>query len=149
MRPAEHTIDSVCERLARHHPEGEPMVRRAYEVAATADVALAAESLSAAALLAELRLDPPAIAAALLEGAGLAPAALRERFGEDTEALVEGVRRVTTMAWDREGGEVAENLRKMFMAIAADVRVVIVALALRLRDMRSLRARPLIYPSWR
>src|SRR5690606_41873457 len=59
----------------------------------------------------------------------------------DALPIFDGVRRVATMRWDRSAGDDGESLRKMFMAIAADVRVVIVALALRLRDMRGLRLR--------
>src|SRR5690606_39790214 len=99
----------------------------------------------AADLMTELRLDGPALAAAVVADPVITGAmpleAVGEALGADTQAIVDGVRRVATMRWDRPAGDDAESLRKMFMAIAADVRVVIVALALRLRDMRGLRLR--------
>ncbi|HEY8378872.1 MAG TPA: bifunctional (p)ppGpp synthetase/guanosine-3',5'-bis(diphosphate) 3'-pyrophosphohydrolase, partial [Nannocystis sp.] len=92
------------------------------------------------------RLDGPALAAAVVADPVITGAmpleAVGEALGADTQAIVDGVRRVATMRWDRPAGDDAESLRKMFMAIAADVRVVIVALALRLRDMRGLRSLP-------
>src|SRR5690606_4475475 len=97
-------------------------------------------------LLADLRMDPAAQAAAMVAqlviDGRLAPEVVREQLGEDAAGLVDGVLRVAAFRWDRIDGEVAESLRKMFMAMAADMRVVIVALALRLRDMRALRRRP-------
>jgi len=96
-------------------------------------------------LLADLRLDPPALAAAMVAELAidgrLGLDAIREQLGEGTQLLVDGVLRLATFRWDRLDADVAESLRKMFIAVAADVRVVIVALALRLRDMRGLRRR--------
>ncbi|MCA9719619.1 MAG: bifunctional (p)ppGpp synthetase/guanosine-3',5'-bis(diphosphate) 3'-pyrophosphohydrolase, partial [Myxococcales bacterium] len=63
------------------------------------------------------------------------------RYGEDVRELVDGVRRLGRMRWDKLDASQAESMRKMFLAMAADVRVVIVALALRVRDMRALGER--------
>jgi (p)ppGpp synthase/HD superfamily hydrolase len=109
------------------------------------DPAAATRGLEACDLLADLRIDTPALAAAMVAELaidGRLPLDdLREQLGEDTQSLVDGVLRVATFRWDRLDADVAESLRKMFIAVAADVRVVIVALALRLRDMRGLRSR--------
>ncbi|MEZ4380810.1 MAG: bifunctional (p)ppGpp synthetase/guanosine-3',5'-bis(diphosphate) 3'-pyrophosphohydrolase [Nannocystaceae bacterium] len=101
------------------------------------------DALPAAAHLAELRLDPPAVAAALLVQAvtdgAVELATIEAELGEEVAALVDGVRKLGLMRWDRFDAGTVERLRQMFLAIAADVRVVLVALALRLRDMRELR----------
>ena len=145
VKPPEVSVESVCENVARSFPEGAQQVRRAYDLIAAIDPAAALRGVEAANLLTTLRLEPPALAAAILADLAVAGTitleAIGEQLGADTAALVDGVRRVAMMRWDRLDGDVAEPLRKMFMAIAADVRVVIVALALRLRDMRALRSR--------
>ena len=142
VKPAEASLDSVADKLARSHPEGPPLLRAAYAAAHAIDPAAAEAGLAACDLLADLRLDPPALAAAMVAGVAGDGRSFADELGKDTQALVDGVGRVATFRWDRLDADVAESLRKMFMAVAADVRVVIVALALRLRDMRGLRARP-------
>lgn len=146
VKSAEATLDSVCDKLARRYPGEEALLQRAHSLVARVDAGLATRGVEACDLLADLRLDPPALAAAMVAELAidgrLAADELREQLGADTQALVEGVLRVATFRWDRLDADVAESLRKMFIAVAADVRVVIVALALRLRDMRGLRSRP-------
>ena len=146
VTPAEADLASVCDKLARSHPGGEALLQRAYAAVVAVDAEAAAGGVEACDLLADLRMDPAAHAAAMvaqlaIEGL-LGPEVIREQLGEDAAGLVDGVLRVAAFRWDRIDGEVAESLRKMFMAMAADMRVVIVALALRLRDMRALRRRP-------
>ncbi len=96
----------------------------------------------AASLLAELRLDPPAVAAALLEpvfAAGqLAITAIQRQCGRDTASLTETVSRLRGIHWAEPDEQAAENLRKMFLAMAADARGVIVALAHRVARIRTL-----------
>ncbi|MBI4954164.1 MAG: bifunctional (p)ppGpp synthetase/guanosine-3',5'-bis(diphosphate) 3'-pyrophosphohydrolase [Myxococcales bacterium] len=116
--------------------------------------------LAAAASLAAMRLDPPAVAAILLAAAGLAPLSrgggrdsspaaatatspkseLELEFGSEIARLVDGVGRLQSIRWDRIEEEAAETLRKMFLAMAADIRVVVVVLGLRVELMRALRA---------
>lgn len=141
VKPAVASLDSVADKLARSHPEGPPLLRAAYAVVHAIDPAAAEAGLAACDLLADLRLDAPALAAAMVAGVAEGRS-FADELGKDTQALVDGVGRVAGFRWDRLDADVAESLRKMFMAVAADVRVVIVALALRLRDMRILRARP-------
>ncbi|MBL9103992.1 MAG: bifunctional (p)ppGpp synthetase/guanosine-3',5'-bis(diphosphate) 3'-pyrophosphohydrolase [Myxococcales bacterium] len=140
VKPAVASLDSVADKLGRTHPEGPALLRAAYAAVHAVDPAAAEAGLAACDLLADLRLDAPALAAAMVAGVAEGRS-FADELGKDTQALVDGVRRVATFRWDRLDADVAESLRKMFMAVAADVRVVIVALALRLRDMRGLRER--------
>ncbi len=146
VKSADASLESVCDKLARSHPGGEALLQRAHAAVAAIDAEAAVGGVEACDLLADLRMDPAAMAAAMVAPLAidgrLAPEAVRELLGEDGAGLVDGVLRVAAFRWDRIDGEVAESLRKMFMAMAADMRVVIVALALRLRDMRALRRRP-------
>jgi len=104
--------------------------------------------LHAALTIADLQQDAGAVAAALLhdvqEDCGVENGALSKRFGGDVAKLVEGVTKLGQIPW-QAGGErpgeheiQAENLRKMLLAMAEDVRVVIVKLADRLHNMRTL-----------
>jgi len=146
VKAADASLATVCDKLARSYPEGEALLQRAHAAVAAIDADAAAGGVEACDLLADLRMDPAALTAAMVAGVAidgrLGIDAIREQLGEDAAALVDGVLRVATFRWDRIDAEVAESLRKMFMAVAADMRVVILALALRLRDMRALRRRP-------
>ena len=106
--------------------------------------------VSAALYLAELSLDAPTIAAALLhdvvEDCGVTVDELREQFGEDVALLVDGVTKLTRMDLvENEDGPMrladdgqAESLRKMLVATAKDIRVVLIKLADRLHNMKTL-----------
>jgi GTP pyrophosphokinase len=102
--------------------------------------------LQAAYTVAGLQLDASAVAAALLhdtlEDCGVTPADIQARFGSEVARLVEGTTKLSKMHWLPQGrasdSSQAENLRKMFLAMAEDVRVVIIKLADRLHNMRTL-----------
>ncbi len=91
-------------------------------------------ALERASTVAELRLGPRATAAALLAPAR--PGSLALPPDPELLALVEGVERLAKIRWDHIGAEDAENLRRMFVAIAADARVVLIVLAHRVQQMR-------------
>lgn len=99
-------------------------------------------------LVAGLELDQAAIIAALLhdvqEDCGVANAEIAARFGEDAARLVEGLTKLDRLplrVGDEDGGDAqARNLRKMLLAMAADVRVVLIKLCDRLHNMRTLWA---------
>jgi len=97
-------------------------------------------ALETAAVLAGMRLDIPAITASLVVPLGdrVPPETLEQKFGSEVARLGEAVRRLDAVRWDRIESEAAETLRKTFIAIAADVRVVIIALAIRVQRMRAL-----------
>ncbi|HEY8820159.1 MAG TPA: RelA/SpoT family protein, partial [Dehalococcoidia bacterium] len=105
--------------------------------------------LHAAYTVAGLQLDAGAVSAALLhdtmEDCGVTPDRMQEQFGPEITRLVEGATKLSKMHWHPAEGRLndslqAENLRKMFLAMAEDVRVVIIKLADRLHNMRTLDA---------
>ena len=110
--------------------------------------------LAAALYCADLQMDSAAVQAALLhdvqEDCGVKPAELQREFGPDVARLVDGLTKLGAIAWPETGeaagtgagAEHAENLRKMFIAMAEDVRVVVIKLADRLHNMRTLDALP-------
>ncbi|MFK7984410.1 MAG: bifunctional (p)ppGpp synthetase/guanosine-3',5'-bis(diphosphate) 3'-pyrophosphohydrolase, partial [Sandaracinaceae bacterium] len=142
-------IDEVLTALALHHPDDDAtVVRRAFDVferlrAELSDPVPPSYAFDAASVLAHLRLDPPAVAAALVTRLvvdhDLDVDGVREELGKDVATLLDGVKRLATIRWDRLEEEAAESLRKMFLAMAQDVRVVMVVLAMRVQRMRSLR----------
>lgn len=147
--PAERLLDDVLEKLAQHHPDADAsVVRSAYELLTHMreerhDPVPLENAIDTAGVLADLRLDPPAVAAALVGRAAVEQAfdaeTLGEALGPEVATLLDGVRRLATIRWDRLEEEAAETLRKMFLAMAQDVRVVMVVLAMRVQRMRSLR----------
>jgi GTP pyrophosphokinase len=103
-------------------------------------------SLAVADILADLRLDPVTIAAALLhdvaEDTGVALKQVTERFGGEIAALVDGVTKLGQIEWRSREERQAESLRKMFLAMANDIRIVLIKLADRLHNMRTLQYLP-------
>lgn len=93
-------------------------------------------------ILADMKLDPPTLMAALLhdtiEDTGVAKADLATQFGEEVAELVDGVSKLTQIEFISRVEAQAENFRKMVMAMAKDIRVIIVKLADRLHNMRTL-----------
>ena len=100
--------------------------------------------VAAAQMMANLQLDANTVAAALLhdvvEDTGVTVDDIRQRFNSDIAKLVEGATKLEKVDWRAPGadGVQAENLRKMFLAMAEDARVVLIKLADRLHNMRTL-----------
>jgi GTP pyrophosphokinase len=95
----------------------------------------------AAQLLFDVHLDAASVSAALL--ANVVPEPDRDQIpSEAVRDLLEGVARLSAIRWDRLDDEAAESLRKMFLAMARDVRVVLIVLALRVERMRHLAEVP-------
>ncbi|HWR15832.1 MAG TPA: bifunctional (p)ppGpp synthetase/guanosine-3',5'-bis(diphosphate) 3'-pyrophosphohydrolase [Terriglobales bacterium] len=102
--------------------------------------------IGVAAILADMKLDPNAIAAGLLhdlvEDTSVTIVDIRKEFGEQVAHLVEGVTKIGKINFSTREERQAENLRKMMLAMVDDIRVVLIKLADRLHNMRTLDALP-------
>jgi guanosine-3',5'-bis(diphosphate) 3'-pyrophosphohydrolase len=97
-------------------------------------------------ICASMRLDTETLCAALLhdtvEDTSASIEEVRERFGEDIAAIVDGVTKLTGITFQSHDEAQAENYRKMMVAMATDVRVILIKLADRLHNMRTIEAMP-------
>jgi guanosine-3',5'-bis(diphosphate) 3'-pyrophosphohydrolase len=102
--------------------------------------------IAAAQILADLGIDPIAIQAELLhdvpEDTEYALSDIEERFGPEVAQLVDGVTKLSKFSTLSHEQQQAENIRKMFLAMADDIRVVLIKLADRLHNMRTIAALP-------
>ncbi|MFV8782988.1 RelA/SpoT family protein [Microbulbifer sp. SA54] len=146
-----HTIDSLAHRLSSYLPPDQiQFVRRAYFYAEQAHEGQTRRSgepyithpLAVATILAGMHMDAQSLAAAMLhdviEDTGVPKAALAEQFGEEVADLVDGVSKLTQFETDSPAEKQAENFQKMALAMARDIRVILVKLADRLHNMRTL-----------
>jgi GTP diphosphokinase / guanosine-3',5'-bis(diphosphate) 3'-diphosphatase len=149
------TISELIERVRSYDPsvDGEWLMR-VYEVATAAHHGQRRASgesyiehpLAVAGILAELEMDHQTIAAALLhdvvEDTSVTSEQVTAQFGEEVARLVEGVTKLTRIPYQSKEDAQVENLRKMFLAMAKDIRVIIIKLADRLHNMRTLASLP-------
>jgi guanosine-3',5'-bis(diphosphate) 3'-pyrophosphohydrolase len=102
--------------------------------------------LGVALVLAEMKMDPVAIAAGLLhdsvEDTSVTVVDIRKEFGEQVAHIVEGVTKISAIDFASREEQQAENLRKMMLAMVDDIRVVLIKLADRLHNMRTLEHLP-------
>jgi GTP diphosphokinase / guanosine-3',5'-bis(diphosphate) 3'-diphosphatase len=102
--------------------------------------------VAVAQLLAEMRMDPPTIIAAILhdvvEDTAVGLDEIEEKFGKEITDLVDGVTKLTQIHFENHAQAQAENFRKMVMAMTSDIRVILVKLADRLHNMRTLHGLP-------
>ena len=144
-------LEELLEKLRLNRPSEDPwLVRRAYDIAAerhrdqfrNSGEPYLSHLLEVAHILADLRLDATTLAAALLhdviEDTEFPLSRLQERFGEEVALLVEGVTKISRLNMMAPEARQAENVRKMLLAMVHDVRVVVVKLADRLHNMRTL-----------
>ncbi|MGA0357174.1 MAG: RelA/SpoT family protein, partial [Ilumatobacteraceae bacterium] len=138
-----------------HHPKASAqMVARAYGVASNAHRSQTRSSgesyinhpLAVAQIVAEIGLDEVSLAAALLhdavEDTELSLADVEAEFGADVAAIVDGVTKLERIRFDSREAQQAATMRKMLVAMARDLRVLIIKLADRLHNMRTLAAMP-------
>src|ERR671934_2794743 len=147
----QNLVDELLEEVATYNPEVDrELLTRAFRFAAAAHEGQQRRSgedfihhpWGVAKICAELRLDEATLAAALLhdvlEDTETSLEEVRSEFGDESAQLVEGVTKLTRIAFQsREHAEV-ENYRKMIVAMAQDVRVILIKLADRLHNMRTI-----------
>ena len=155
----EQLFQELISRVHKYHPSDDvSMIEKAYRVAKEAHRDQVRKSgepyiihpLNVAIILAELELDKETIVAGLLhdvvEDTIMTEEELEREFGEDVGLLVDGVTKLEKIPFSSTGSKSdeklemqAENLRKMFLAMAKDIRVIMIKLADRLHNMRTLK----------
>ena len=151
--PAE--VQELLAKMREHFPKADlDVLGEAYQFAAQAHHAQTRasgepyinHSVTVAATLVDLRLDPVTIAAALLhdvaEDTGVTLNEVQARFGTEIASLVDGVTKLGKIEWMSREERQAESLRKMFLAMASDIRIVLLKLADRLHNMRTIQYLP-------
>ncbi|MGZ4968275.1 MAG: RelA/SpoT family protein [Methylobacter sp.] len=154
-RPQDKLIRRLCTTLSGYLDQAQiDQCVRAYEVGAAAHEgqfrksgeAYICHPVSVAISLAEMRMDANGIMAAILhdviEDTPLSKKELTEQFGTEVAELVDGVTKLSKIDSKSHAEAQAENVRKMFLAMAKDLRVIIVKLADRLHNMQTLGVMP-------
>jgi len=142
--------------IARHYPQADlAPVNQALDLATQAHEGQRRVSgepyvthpIASAQILADLGIDPVAVEAALLhdvpEDTEYNLSDIEERFGGEVARLVDGVTKLSKFSTHTHEQQQAENIRKMFLAMAEDIRVVLIKLADRLHNMRTLAPLPI------
>lgn len=153
FKSPEELYEDLIARVYKYHPSDDiSLIEKAYRLAYDAHKDQARKSgepyiihpLCVAIILADLEMDKETIAAGLLhdvvEDTIFTTGEIEEKFGSDVALLVDGVTKLGSLQYDGDKIEQqAENLRKMFLAMAKDIRVIIIKLADRLHNMRTLK----------
>ena len=149
-------LEKMLARVQKHHPgDGCLLVKKAYEFAENAHRGQVRKSgepyfihpVSVASILTDLMIDAPTIAAGFLHDTvedckDITLDTIRTEFGEEVAQLVDGVTKLDKLDFTNREEQKAESLRKMILAMSKDIRVVIIKLADRLHNMRTLRFQP-------
>lgn len=146
----------LLKRMREYRPQDDlDIVRRAYDYSQRVHSGQTRASgepylvhpLEVALVLAEMKMDPVAVAAGLLhdsvEDTSTTIVDIRKEFGEQVAHIVEGVTKISQIDFATHEEQQAENLRKMMLAMVDDIRVVLIKLADRLHNMRTLEHLPL------
>ena len=146
-------MDQMLARVQKYNPgDGYKLVEKAYRFAEQAHAGQKRKSgepyfihpCFVASILTELMIDPPTIAAGLLHDTvedceGITLDVIRQEFGDEVAQLVDGVTKLNKLDFaDKEEAQ-AESLRKMILAMSKDIRVVLIKLADRLHNMRTMK----------
>jgi len=148
-------FEDIYETVRQHHPGADlELLRKAYIFSAVEHKGQTRASgepylvhpLEVAAILAEMRMDPACVAVGLLhdvlEDTLTDADRIKEHFGEDVLHIVEGVTKISKIPFSSSEERQAENFRKLLLAMVDDVRVILVKLADRLHNMRTLQYLP-------
>ncbi|MEE9537906.1 MAG: bifunctional (p)ppGpp synthetase/guanosine-3',5'-bis(diphosphate) 3'-pyrophosphohydrolase [candidate division NC10 bacterium] len=148
-------IEGIVETIKAYNPEADVAVlRRAYEFAASIHQGQARRSgdpylshpMEVAAILTELKMDVRSIAAGFLhdaiEDTQTTMKEIRTVFGDEIADLVDGVTKLSKLPFSTREDRQAESFRKMLLAMAKDIRVIMIKLADRLHNMRTLDPLP-------
>ena len=152
----EMPLDQMIARVRKYNPgDGYLLVEKAYHFAENAHAGQKRKSgepyfihpCFVASILTELMIDPPTIAAGLLHDTvedceGVTLSMLSEEFGDEVARLVDGVTKLNKLNFETREEAQAESLRKMILAMSKDIRVVLIKLADRLHNMRTLKFQP-------
>jgi GTP pyrophosphokinase len=149
------TIDDLLQKMRGYLPQADlSPVRQAYEFAAAAHEGqrrgtgepYVQHPLETAIYLADLQLDRATVEAGLLhdvpEDTDRALQDVEAAFGPEVARLVDGVTKLSGISWESRDEQQAENLRKMFLAMAEDIRVVLIKLCDRLHNVSTLDGKP-------
>jgi GTP pyrophosphokinase len=150
------SIERLIGRFLEHHESGDvELIRRAGLVAINAHEGqlrrtgepYVTHPIAVADITADLGMDEPTIAAALLhdavEDTGVTTEWLAREFGEQVAAVVDGVTKLDRLEFDSKEAQQAATIRKMFIAMAQDWRVLLIKLADRLHNMRTISVMPM------
>ena len=149
----EELYQELIRSVARYHPSADiSMIEKAFQIAMDAHKGQVRKSgepyiihpICVAIILAELELDKESIVAGLLhdvvEDTPMTTEDVARLFGDEVALLVDGVTKLGQLSYSADKvDEQAENLRKMFLAMAKDIRVILIKLADRLHNMRTLK----------
>ena len=146
------TIDAILEAVKRYQPNADTdLIRRAYELADAAHKGQKRVSgedyiihpLAVAKILTDLQIDDITISAAILhdvvEDTTHTLDEMRELFGDEVAMLIDGVTKLGRIQYKSKEEQQLESYRKMFLAMAKDIRVIMIKLADRLHNMRTLK----------
>jgi len=149
------SVQSLIESLRQYNPQADVQpIQEAYDFSAKAHAGQKRESgepflqhpLQTARIIVDLKLDVPSIVAGLLhdtiEDTEILKAELEQRFGKEVAYLVDGVTKIGKIEFKTHEEKQAENFRKMLLSMSEDIRVILIKLADRLHNMRTLHFLP-------
>lgn len=149
---AEVTIDDVINAVVKYQPHADvKLIRKAYDLANAAHAGQKRASgedyiihpLCVAKILTELQIDATTITAALLhdvvEDTTYSQSQMEDIFGPEVAMLIDGVTKLGKIKYQSKVEQQSENYRKLFLAMAKDIRVIMIKLADRLHNMRTLK----------
>ena len=150
------SLEELIQTMTKYHPESDvTMVEKAYQFAEAAHADQKRKSgepyffhpRTVAGILASLMLDAPTIAAGLLHDTvedceEVTLEVIEKEFGQEVALLVDGVTKLKRLDFTTKAEQQAESIRKMILAMSKDIRVVLIKLADRMHNMRTLKSQP-------